>query len=265
LVPAWAFGCRFVAAALLHTVVVSARAQVPVPLASPPILLTNAQQIAALGTNIAAGAYTARLQAVVIYVSPQTRRLYVQDGDLGVQVNHVGSVAPFRVGNRVEIGGLVLGGEPTLRLSGATASVIGDSPLPEPKLVSVHGLVKGEDAYRYVRVRGMVRDMFSNKIIDDGTGVMRVDTTHNFLRPPADAQRLQREPQTRLQPGERVEVLGARFDFFSLAPSLMTTEYRRKGRGEPVKPIEVSLKELLEGRHAGKLVTGKARLVDQRA
>jgi len=130
---------------------------------SPPILLTNAQQIAALGTNFTADAYTARLLAVVIYVSPQTRRLYVQDGDLGVQVNLSSSVAPYRVSNRVEVTGTVLGGEPALRLGSAKATVLGDSPLREPKLVSVHGLVKGEDAFRYVRVRGMVRDMYSNK------------------------------------------------------------------------------------------------------
>ena len=355
--------------------IAAARAQAPAQPATSPILLTNAQQIAALGTNFAAGAYTARLQAVVLYVSPQTRRLYVQDGDLGVQVNLATAVASYRVSNRVEVTGTVLGGEPTLRLTGATATVLGDSPLPEPKLVSVHGLVKGEDAYRYVRVRGLVLDMFSNKagltlqlsdgaypfevafqtvdaplprdwldadlevrghsypfygpngrptglrfhatstndvrvrtpgiadrfegrplltiaeaakltnnfkpryrvagtvtihhsgayFIDDGTGVMRVESTHNFLRPPADAQRLEREPQTRLQPGERVEVLGARFNFFALTPSLVTTEFRRMGGGEPVKPIEVPLKELLEGRHAGRLVTVKARVVDQRA
>src|SRR5262245_56074531 len=62
------------------------RGQAPVAPESPA-LLTNAQQIAALGTNIPAGRYEARFKAVVLYVSPPTRRLYVQDGDLGVQVN----------------------------------------------------------------------------------------------------------------------------------------------------------------------------------
>jgi len=80
-----------------------------------------------------------------------------------VQVNLSSSVAPYRVSNRVEVTGTVLGGEPALRLGSAKATVLGDSPLREPKLVSVHGLVKGEDAFRYVRVRGMVRDMYSNK------------------------------------------------------------------------------------------------------
>jgi hypothetical protein len=32
--------------------------------------------------------------------------------------------------------------------------------------------------------------------MDDGTGVMRVDTSYAYLKFPADAQHLQREPQT---------------------------------------------------------------------
>jgi hypothetical protein len=285
---------------------------------------------------------------VVIYVSPPSRRLYVQDGNLGVQINMAGSIAGFQPSNRVEVSGTVLVDEPTLRLGNAKAKVLGDAPLPEPKLVSVHRLVTGEDAYRYVRVRGMVRDMFSSPVnmilqltdggygfevafqtenlplprdwtdaeievtghcypfynaatrrptmirfhtqgtnhvrvlapgiadrfggrplltiaeaaklpndfkkryrvagtvtvhrpglafyIEDGTGVMHVDTSFAYLKPPGDPQRLEREPQTTLQPGERVEVIGARQNFFSLTPSLITTEFRRMGRGEPLKP-----------------------------
>ena len=75
--PVLQWSCRFLFVGLLCTVSAPARAQAPAPPVSPPILLTNAQQIAALGTNSTADAYTARLQAVVIYVSPQTRRLYV--------------------------------------------------------------------------------------------------------------------------------------------------------------------------------------------
>jgi hypothetical protein len=59
-------------------------------------------------------------------------------------------------------------------------------------------------------------------------------------------------------------VIGARQDFFSLTPTLITTEFRRKGSGEPVKPIEVTSAELQDGQHSGKLVTLVARLVDHR-
>ena len=338
-----------------------------------PTVLTNAQQIAALGTNIPAGRYEARFQGVVIYVSPPTRRLYVQDGNLGVQVNLAGSVAPYEISNLVEVTGIVLGGEPTLRLGRAQATIVGNAPFPKPPLVSVHRLITGEDAFRWTRVRGVVRDMYSNKdslvlqlmdggygfevvfqlqnaplprdwtdaelevvghcypfysgghptmvrfhtqgtnnvrvlspgiadrfdgrplltiaeaaklpndfkkryrvagtvtvsrpglafFMDDGTGAMLVDISYPFLKAPADAQRLERELQTP-EPGERVEVIGARKNFFSLTPTLMTSEFRRRGKGEPVKPIEVSAAELQEGRHSGKLVTVVARLVDHR-
>jgi PAS domain S-box-containing protein len=367
-----ALACR--ATTLWACVVSGAPTQSSDPLKAP-LLLTNAQQIADLGTNVVANHYEARFSAVVLYVSPPTRRLYVQEGDRGVQVNLAGSVASYRVGNLVEVSGTVLGGEPTLRIGKAMARVLGDAPLPEPKLVSVHRLVEGQDAFRYVKVRGMVRDMYSTRdnmtflltrdgypfevafqttnaplprdwtdaeievtgncypfygangrprsirfhavgtnhvrvltpgiadrfdgrplltiaeatklpdslkpryrvagtvtvarpgiafFIDDGTGAMLVDTTMGYLRPPPGAEHLEREPQTWLQPGERVEVIGARHNWFSLTPSLMATEFRRRGHGKPVPPISVTLSDLQAGRFPGKLVTLTAQLVDFR-
>jgi signal transduction histidine kinase len=345
--------------------------------AAPITLLTNLPQILALGTNIPDGCYQARVRGVVTYVPFGNTRVYVQEGDLAAQVNLTGSSNRHSIGALLEITGTVLGGDPTLRLGEARAVVLGNAPLPEPKLVSPHRLIKGDDAFRYVKVQGMVRDMYSNKagltlllthdgypfeatlqsanaplprewtdaeievtghcnptyssrtgqpksihfyatgtndvrvitpgiadrfegrelltiataarlpnnlkpryrvsgtvtahhpgsgfFIDDGTGVMFVDTTFGFLKPPPESQRLEREPQTQLEPGERVEVIGARHNWFALTPSLMATEFRRLGRvTEPVKPIPVTLPELQDGRHAGRLVTLRAQLVDQR-
>ena len=344
---------------------------------TPPLLLTNAQQIAALSNNIPPGRYEARFQAVVIYVSPPTRRLYVQNGDLGVQVNLKGPIAGYRVGNLIEASGMVVGGDPALHLTNAAAKVLGDVPLPNPPLISIHNLVRGDETYRYVRVRGTVRDMYAVRsqltllltqgnypfeawfqtggdplprdwmdaeievtghtyltyspatgrptgirfhatdtnnvrvlktgladrfdgrrlltiaeaaklpndlhqrhrvagtvmihrpgtaiFIDDSTGVMHIDQTMRFLKAPPGAQELERDPQAMtLQPGDRIEVIGARFNFFSVAPSLQATEFRRLGRAEMVRPIEVPSKELFEGRHAGRLVTTRARLIDHR-
>jgi PAS domain S-box-containing protein len=367
---------RLLAMVLMHAAMSSARAQTPAPPATPLVLLTNAQQIAALSNNIPADRYQARFQAVVIYVSPPTRRLYVQNGDFGVQVNVTNPVAPYRVGNRVAVSGFVIGGDSALHMTNASATVLGDAPMPESPLTSIHKLVRGDEPFRYVRVRGRVRDMYSawgqltflltegnypfevwfqtrnaplprdwmdaeievtghsypfyntllprptgirfhatstNDVrvltpgiadrfdgrplltiaeaaklpndlgpryrvagtvtvhrpgtaffIDDGTGVMHVDQSMSFPKAPPEAQRLERDPQTQLQPGERVEVIGARFNFFSVAPSLQATEFRRIGRAEPVKPIEVSPKDLRAGRHAGRLVTTTAQLVDHR-
>ena len=369
-------GCSQIVTALLHALALPARGQAQPALAELPTLLTNAQQIAALSSNLTTGRFQARFQAVVIYISPPTRRLYVQNGDFGVQVNLTNSIASYRVGNLVEASGTVLGGEPSLRLTGANAAVLGDAPLPKAPLISIHNLVKGDEAFRYVRVRGTIRDMYSTRsqltfllnqgnypfevwfqtanaplprewtdaeievaghsypfynpvtgrptgirfhatstnevrvlkpgiadrfdgrplltiadaaklpndlgpryrvagtvtvhrpgtefFIEDGTGVMHVDQTMRFLNPPLGAKRLEREPQTRLQPGERVEVIGARFNFFAVSPSLQATEYRRIGQGEPIQPIEVTPRELRDGRHPGRLVSVKARMIDQR-
>lgn len=370
----WIIGAM--AAVCVFASIPRASAQVNGADGTPPTVLTNAQQILALSNNIPAGLYQARFQAVVIYISPTSKRLYVQDGDLGVQLNLTGSVAAYRVGNLVEASGTVLGGDPSLRLTKATATVLGDAPLPEPKLFAIHYLVRGDHPYRYVKVRGVVRDMFSNRsgmtllltqdnypfevalplanaplprdwtdaeievtghsfpfyhpvtgrptglrfhasstndirilkpgladrfegrplltlaeaaklpndlkprhrvsgtvtfhrpgnvlFLDDGTGVLHVDNNLRLLNAPADAQRLEREPQTRLQPGERIEVIGARCNFFSVAPSFQAIEYRRIGKGEPIKPIAATLQDLINGRHAGRLVTLRAQLIDHR-
>src|SRR5688572_23996514 len=72
------------------------------PSANATVPFTNAQQIVALGTNISPDTLQARLQAVVIYVSG-SRRLYVQDGEHGLQVNLTGTNEPIRVGHKIEI------------------------------------------------------------------------------------------------------------------------------------------------------------------
>ncbi len=348
----------------------------PAAISDPPVVLTNAVQMVALSNNIPEGRYEARFQATVIFVSVGGRRLYVQNGDLGVQVNLAVETTGFRPGSLVAVRGQVRGVDPCLRVVEATARIVGEGSLPAAPLVSPHRLVRGEEAFRYVRLRCMVRDMYSTRnglvllathdgypfevamqapvnplprdwtdaemevsgfafpnynnparpptgfrfwvgstnefrvlrpgiadrfdgrplmtiaeaaqltnslkaryrvagtvtvhrpgiafYIDDGTGVMLVDNTFRHLNPPKEAERLEREPQTWLQPGERVEVIGARHNWFTIAPSLMATEFRRVGRAEVPPPIKVTLPELMEGRHPGKLVTLTARLIDER-
>jgi len=61
--------------------------------------------------------------------------------------------------------------------------------------------------------------------LDDGTGVMHVQLLQP-LAPLAGSEHLEHEPQTWLKPGERVEVIGLRRNWYSLAPSLIQAEYR---------------------------------------
>ncbi len=348
-----------------------------VPPHHPAIVVTNVQQMRAVETNWASGLYEARLNGTIVFVNPPLRRLYLLVEDDGVQVNLTGEVTSYRLGQRVQVAGNIVEGEPTLRLRNSSVTVVGDGPMPEAKPVTSEQLMAGRDGYRYGRLRGMVRDIYAQPaglhlilsegsqpievtinapemalpeewmdaelevtgipfplhrptiprvraiwfhcystndvrvvrpgharrfdhrplltiaeavgqavgskdririagtvtgskpgvgyFVDDGTGVMYVDSTLVYLNPPAAAQKPKRELQTPLQPGERVEVIGVLDHSFSLSPSLVESEYRRIGQGKPVKPIPVTLNELKEGRHAGRLVTLPGHLVDQRA
>jgi signal transduction histidine kinase len=365
---AWLAGAGFLAG------VVSSPAQAPI--ATPRVVLTNALQIVALSNNIPEGRYEAKFEAVVIFVSVAAHRLYVQNGNVGVQVNLTTAPTGYRPGTRVDVSGKVHWTDPAVRVMEATARIIGEGPLPVAPVVSPHRLVRGENAFRYVRVHCLVRDMYLTRnglvllvthdgypfevslqapvsplprhwtdaelelsgfafptypdptrpptgfrfwvnstndfrvlspgiadrfdgrplltiaeaakltnslkarfrvagtvmvhrpgtafYIDDGTGVMLVDNTFRHLNAPPGADRLDREPQTWLQPGERVEVIGCRHNWFTVAPSLMATEYRRLGRGASPEPIPVTLKELVDGKHPGRLVTLTAQLIDAR-
>lgn len=340
---------------------------------APPTLLTNVQQLVALGTNIPTSGYPARLQAVVIYVST-SRRLYAQDGEHGMQVNLTGTNPPIRVGHRIEITGTAVSAKPVLRLEGVRVVVLGAAPLPETKLISAHRLVRGDEPYRYVTLRGIVRDMVSGRggfnllltdhafpfnvtlqtlpqelprdwldaeievrgfsvpsfregnaagfrfygnttndvrvmspgiaqpfegrplltiaeaakvpeewarrirvsgtvtyhrvgtalFFDDGTGPMVAELLR-LLPVPAEAQHLGHDPQGVLRPGDRIELIGMRRNWFSLTPTLLLGEYRKIGTGPLVQPVKTSLPELRAGRHAGRKVTLTAKLIDQRA
>ena len=367
--PIWS--CLWLCAMAFHGFGIAAFAQSDAR-TNAPLLLTNAQQIAALGTNIPAGRYQAHLQAIVIYVS-STRRVYAQDGENGLQVNLTGTNQPIRVGDKIDVIGAVMGGDPTLRLDDAKAVVLGQVPLPETKLISAHRLVRGDDPFRYVALRGIVRDMVSNRgginllltdhafpftvtlqtppqslpgewldaeievhgfsvpsfrnghatafrffgnttndvrvlsagvaqlfegrplltiaeaarqpeewiqrirvsgtvtfhrastavFIDDGTGAMAADLLR-LLPVPPDGQHVGHDPQNVLQPGDRVEIVGMRRNWFSLTPTLLLAEYRKIGAAPLVQPVTTSLAELRAGRHAGRMVSLTAKLIDQR-
>ena len=127
-------------------------------------VLTNFPQVLLLGTNASvSNRYNARVRGVIIYVSPPTRRLYVQDGEVGLQANMVASVASFRPGQLIEVEGEVGDELPHPRILKGRAKVLGEAPLPEPKRTSAEFLAAGKDAFRFVTVRGVVRDMTSDR------------------------------------------------------------------------------------------------------
>src|SRR6185436_8798337 len=99
--------------------------------------------------------------------------------------------------------------------------------------------------------------------LDDGTGVMFINLQPPLTKPVA-GEGLEREPETALQPGDRIEVVGTRYNWYSLTPTLVYAEYRRLGRSTPPTPRPVSIRDLKSGRRAGQLVSIEARLLNQR-
>jgi signal transduction histidine kinase len=99
--------------------------------------------------------------------------------------------------------------------------------------------------------------------LSDETGVMLV-MLQSLLSKPTGGHGLEHEPQTWLQPGERIEVIGARHNLYSLTPTLVFAEFRRIGQGALPAARAVSIRDLQKGRHAGKLVSLEARLLNHR-
>ena len=86
-----------------------------------PIILTNVHEVITRGSNASpSNPYDARVRGVIIYVSPPTQRLYVQDGDEGIQLNLTRPVTNFRSGQTVEGEGRVEPGLPFPRMVGVS-------------------------------------------------------------------------------------------------------------------------------------------------
>lgn len=313
-----------------------------------------------------------RFEGVVLYVPPGGRRIYVQDGEHGIQANLL-LAGEYHPGQRVAVAGVVEAGLPALRLSGGVVTVLGEAPLPAAPTSSAQRFAQNQDLFRWVKARGVVRDMFLEQgvltllltaeglpfgaavqtfagplpadwldaeveitglcaatynpagrvngfrfhttmtqfvkilrpgiadlgdrpllsiaaaasqprawqprhriagtvtlhrgidlYVQDETGVMHANLLTLLDKPPA-AEGLPHDATAQFQPGDRVEVIGARENWFFLAPMLLHAECRRVGAGPPVTPIRVSGADLQAGRHAGELVTVQARLLNQRS
>ena len=99
--------------------------------------------------------------------------------------------------------------------------------------------------------------------LDDGTGVMLV-LPMGLLPKPVNGETLTHEAQSILQPGEKVEVIGVRHNWYSLTPTLIFAEYRRIGKGALPAPVPVKASDLAAGRHAGRVVSIEGRILNER-
>jgi signal transduction histidine kinase len=342
---------------------------------SSTVLLTNIAQVVALDTNaLAAAPHEARVRGVVIYISVVAQRLYIQDGDRGIQVIMAESATNYHVGQLLEVSGAVTAGRPYPNLIRARAKALGEAALPDAPFVSPHLLADGEEPFRRITTRGIVRDMVSGSgvltlllsyegatfevaivdssltlprewldaeievqgksfpffnsrgrptgfrlhthttnsirvikagpgtlfdrpslsiaevsrqpqqwnervkivgtvtahqpfnivFVDDGTGPLEVILIPPLAMPPG-GKALEHDARVWLQPGERVEVIGVRHNWYALVPTLIHAEIRRIGTAPTVASRRVTIDDLVAGKHAGKLVSVEARLLDQRS
>jgi signal transduction histidine kinase len=175
----------------------------------PASLLTNIQQVVT-HTNDATSlsSFSARVRGVVTYLSPPTRRLYVQDGEHAVQVNLIAPVTSFRAGQLVEVEGKIGAGLPLPRIYNAAARVIGKAPLPEAKLSSAGQLANGQDPFRLVTFHAFVRDM----TLDRGVlTLLLADDWRNFEMAVLDFT----APLPREWIDAQVEVRGIAYPFYN--------------------------------------------------
>lgn len=142
----------------------------------------------------------------------------------------------------------------------------GSGPLFDRPMMSISEAGALPQAWdpRY-RISGVVLIQRPNGVLymTDGTGIMLVIQL-GLLSSGRDDLTLPHAIQTPPEPGERIEVIGARHNWYSLVPTMIFSEIRRVGRGPLPKPCPISISDLKAGRHAGELVTIKAQLLNHR-
>ncbi len=145
-------------AALLFTAGAHAAESIP---AAPLPLLTNAQQILALGVEGARHSpHPVKLNGVVTYTVFNGAWFYVQDETDGVLVVLSNATFHTTAGQRVEVVGRAGPGEFAAHVFEAEVRVLDTAPFPEPHRADHARLAAGADFGRWVVLEGRVADVF---------------------------------------------------------------------------------------------------------
>src|SRR5262245_60106554 len=127
--------------------------------ALPPVL-TNAQQVIALGLDAREAVYPVRLRGVVTYPSIDVRnRVYVQDETAGIQVAATNLTFEPAAGQLVEVEGMAATGPTYNFINQARMQRLGTAPLPEPKRVSAARLAAGAEFAQWIALEATVHDV----------------------------------------------------------------------------------------------------------
>jgi signal transduction histidine kinase len=101
--------------------------------------------------------------------------------------------------------------------------------------------------------------------VQDDTGVARVELLPLLPSGTGPTSLLEHEPQTQLEPGERVELIGVRYDDRSPRTLLYDAEFRRAGRAELPAAIPITPRDLRSGATAHRVVTLTGRVLGSRS
>jgi signal transduction histidine kinase len=119
--------------------------------------LTNAATVRALTVEQARQKQRVRLRGVVTFYEPGISSRFMQDDSAGIYFQGTGSPLNLVPGDLIEVVGVSGPGEYAPIVIPKSVTVLGKSPLPEPKLVTYQRLVTGREDSQFVEVSGVVR------------------------------------------------------------------------------------------------------------
>jgi hypothetical protein len=134
--------------------------------------LDSTRAVHRLSREEAARGYPVRLEAVVTYSDPLWWMLFVHDSTEGVFVVPRTTEINVRPGQRVRVEGTSAPGNFSPVVDGATLTVLGEGPLPEPLRPSHNELLSGQFDCAWVAVTGLVQ----SRAEDDGRSTLRIRT-----------------------------------------------------------------------------------------
>ena len=156
-----------------------------------PILLTNLQQVLALGNEPAAFSnVSARVRGQVTFALYNRTSLFFQEGTNGMFVLYRGPITNVAPGTWIEVEGPLAAGVLAPHFNGARLTVLEPGPLPEARAAQSEEMNLGPHHARFVSVRGHVRDMMTSwgnftLLLGDesGTFYAQVRVGNNFRLP----------------------------------------------------------------------------------
>jgi PAS domain S-box-containing protein len=132
--------------------------------------------------------------------------------------------------------------------------------LPRFALGTTPELRRQSDARRKISATVLYHSPANHLFVQDETGTAQAELFVPLVRSTAWATLVPRAPVQTLQPGDRIELVGAPSDA-PFAPQLIDAEFRVLGKTSPPAPRNVNARAALSGKHDGELVTLRAKVL----